>query len=106
VSGGENIHPEEIESHLLEFPGVAQTVVVPIPDLVYGNRPLAFVQWGEKQLPSEAGLREFLSLRLPKFKIPDCFLPWPKNRRHRHMKPSRRMLAELAQRYARRKQQG
>ena len=43
-SGGETIHPEEIERTLTDHDGVEQAVVVPIPDEEFGQRCVAFVQ--------------------------------------------------------------
>ncbi len=69
ISGGENIHPEEIEMHLMSLPGVENAVVVPVPHPEFGHRPIAFVK-GQ-------AAKEDLMGKLPKFKIPDRFLPWP-----------------------------
>ncbi len=44
VSGGENIHPEEIESALLQLEGILQVIVVAIPNREFGQRPVAFVE--------------------------------------------------------------
>ena len=86
VSGGENIHPEEIEQALLALTGVARAAVVSVPDPTYGARPVAFVQVRSESRPGirhEIGpgdladiLRAELSKSLPKYKIPDAFFPW------------------------------
>ena len=56
VSGGENIHCEEIEQILKSFPGVEQAIVVPVPHEYFGERPFAFVhsgqEWEEEKLRS------------------------------------------------------
>ncbi len=44
ISGGENIHPEEIEKALMMIEGIREALVVPVPDNEYGQRPLAFIQ--------------------------------------------------------------
>ncbi|USE34443.1 o-succinylbenzoate--CoA ligase [Endozoicomonas sp. SCSIO W0465] len=44
ISGGENIHPEEIEQALLAIPEIVQAVVVSMTDPEYGQRPVAYVQ--------------------------------------------------------------
>jgi len=44
ISGGENIHPEEIEAALLSLPGISQAIVVPRLHPEYGFRPVAFIQ--------------------------------------------------------------
>lgn len=73
ISGGENIHPETIETHLAAFPGVRRVAVVPVKDVEYGQRPVAFIDG-----PTNAGeLRRHLAARLERYFIPDHFFPWP-----------------------------
>lgn len=93
ISGGENIYPEEIERALLDISGVIQACVVAIPDNVYGSRPVAFVD-----SPNLAAVnwKAVLRNRLPAFKIPDSFLPWPEGV---GLKPDRRRLQRLAQQH-------
>jgi long-chain acyl-CoA synthetase len=43
VCGGENIYPGEVEKLLETHPAVAQAVVVPVPDEIKGQLPVAFV---------------------------------------------------------------
>jgi O-succinylbenzoic acid--CoA ligase len=76
ISGGENIQPEEIEQTLLALPGVAAAVVVPRADNEFGARPVAFVQCAQKI--SGDKLRLALRRKLPTYKVPVEFLPWPK----------------------------
>jgi O-succinylbenzoic acid--CoA ligase len=77
ISGGENIYPEEIEAALLDLPSVARAFVVGVPDDVYGARPVAVVKGAQAEACHSAALRAQLKSRLPNFKIPDRFLPWP-----------------------------
>ncbi len=60
VSGGENVHPENIERAMLDLFKLQQVVVVPKPDGTFGARPVAFV---EGELPEDwrNTLRNFLS---------------------------------------------
>ena len=44
ISGGENISPEEIEQVLHTFPEVHESIVVPVPDSRFGQRPVAFIR--------------------------------------------------------------
>ena len=60
---GENVYPKEIEDLLLRFPGVRDVCVVPMPDEVKGNVPVAFVVESESGACSEAGLKEFTLAR-------------------------------------------
>jgi 2-furoate---CoA ligase len=50
ISGGENIHPVEVEDVLARHPGVADVAVVGEPDPRWGERVVAFV------VPKAAGL--------------------------------------------------
>jgi len=94
ISGGENIHPEEIEHSLLQFPDTERVYVVAVKDPEFGQRPVAFV----KSLisASEHELRKFLEKRLPRFKIPELFLPWPEFAED-GLKPSKNQLSKTAQ---------
>jgi O-succinylbenzoic acid--CoA ligase len=73
ISGGENIHPERIETILSDVPGVVRIAVVGITHPVFGMRPVAFVT-GSVDVES---LRGFLGERVERFAIPDFFFPWP-----------------------------
>ena len=67
VSGGENVYPAEIEQALLAHPGVAEALVVGVPDERWGEVPLALVV---PRGPGEPDLRAFLEARLARFKLP------------------------------------
>ncbi|MFC1757582.1 AMP-binding protein, partial [Planctomycetota bacterium] len=95
VSGGENIHPEEIESCLLELPNVQQAIVVSIPNTEFGARPVAFVDLGGSAI-DESLLHNQLQTRLAKFKIPDRFVSWPIEANQTGIKPSRHELRTTA----------
>ncbi len=43
VSGGENVYPAEVERRLCDAPGVAEALVVGVPDDTWGRVPIAFV---------------------------------------------------------------
>jgi O-succinylbenzoic acid--CoA ligase len=78
ISGGENIHPEEIEKALLSIKGIAQAIVVPKEDKEFGKRPIAFIKCTGEPL-AEDHLIRCLQAVLPRFKIPVAFFPWPQN---------------------------
>ncbi len=75
-SGGETIHPEEIERALTDHDGVDQAVVVPIPDEEFGQRCVAFVQ-PRGGCPDGPALAAWLGQTLPRYKVPDAFYQWP-----------------------------
>ncbi len=66
ISGGENIHPEELEKALLSHPEILRANVSSRPDPEFGARPTAII---ESPL-SETEILEHLTPLLPKFKLP------------------------------------
>lgn len=95
ISGGENIHPEEIEKILGSF--VRTVIVVPVPNDRYGQRPIAFIDppmITEDQMNS---MTKALDNALPKFKHPDHLLPWPSEITTH--KPPRAILQQIAERW-------
>ncbi len=95
VSGGENIHPQEIEEVLGAHPAVAVAVVVPAPDPEFGSRPVAFVEPGGVRPPADE-IEALLAERLPRFKHPVRYLPMPAGAVTPAGKPDRARLTELA----------
>lgn len=96
VSGGENIHPEEIEAALMKIKSVVQAVVVPVKDAEFGGRPAAFIRWEDDIVVyKDEILREMLAQELPKFKIPIAFYAWPKEAGGEGMKIDRKYFSEL-----------
>ncbi|ALE74199.1 AMP-dependent synthetase [Pseudonocardia sp. EC080610-09] len=43
VSGGENVHPAQVEEALNQHPGIADSLVVGVPDARWGRRVVAYV---------------------------------------------------------------
>ncbi|MBM3192033.1 MAG: AMP-binding protein [Chlamydiae bacterium] len=75
ISGGENIQPEEVEKALLEIPSIQKACVLAVPDNTYGQKVIAFL-YPPSTLPYET-LKKLLAQKLPGYKIPKAFLPWP-----------------------------
>jgi O-succinylbenzoate-CoA ligase len=69
ISGGENIYPAEIESVLVAHPQIAEVVVIGVPSARWGESPLAVVVRSDPAL-DEAGVIDFCSGKLARFKIP------------------------------------
>ena len=71
ISGGENIHPEQLEALLRDYPAIHDAAVCGRPDPVWGQRvvaflvtgadfnPHAFAHWCKTQLPSHLRPREW-----------------------------------------------
>ncbi len=72
ISGGENIHPEEIEKALTSIEGIEEAVVVPAPDAEYGMRPVAWVK-ARNDAPDDATIIASLKSTLGKLKTPLAF---------------------------------
>lgn len=96
ISGGENIQPEEIEACLSRIAGVAQALVVGVPDAEFGKRPAAFIALQPGITLDPKQLRRALETHLPRFKIPDHFFPWPEEAPQTGIKPDRRRFVRIA----------
>lgn len=74
ISGGENIHCEEIEAELNKHPEIIQSVVVPIADAEFGHRPVAVIQTRAELTHAEI---ESTLGGLTRFKWPDAYYSMP-----------------------------
>jgi fatty-acyl-CoA synthase len=70
ISGGENVYPAEVESALLELPGVIEAAVIGVPDEKWGEVGLAVVVPAPGAALDGEAVREALRERLAGFKIP------------------------------------
>jgi fatty-acyl-CoA synthase len=70
ISGGENIHPDEIEQIALADPAVAEAAVVGVADARWGEVPVLAVVARPGQPLDEARLRGALASALARFKQP------------------------------------
>lgn len=95
ISGGENIHPEEIEAVIRSCPGVEDVLVVPVQSAQWGDRPAAFVRMVNNAPIDLSSLKDVMSDHLPKYKFPEYFFEWP-SEVDAALKPSRPYLAALA----------
>ncbi len=73
ISGGENIHPEEIERLYRTHPCIQDIAVVGVPDPDLGETGLAFVVLEPGTSVSGADLRAFGEGRIARYKIPRTF---------------------------------
>ncbi|NPC71921.1 long-chain fatty acid--CoA ligase [Corallococcus exiguus] len=70
ISGGENIHPSEVESVLAGHPDVAEVAVIGVPDPKWGEVPRALVVPRPGAAPTLEALGAFCSGRLARYKLP------------------------------------
>jgi O-succinylbenzoate-CoA ligase len=70
ISGGENIYPAEVEQAISELPSVASVAVIGVPDEKWGEVPRAVVLLREGGQLTEDELRDHLTGKLARYKIP------------------------------------
>jgi fatty-acyl-CoA synthase len=70
ISGGENVYPAEVESALLELPGVTEVAVIGVPDPTWGEVGLAVVVPSPGADLDPEAVRTALRERLAGFKVP------------------------------------
>ena len=75
-TGGEKVHPQEVEDVLLAHPGVTDASVVGVPDETWGERVMAVVATGSTALTA-AELRDAVRSRLAGYKVPRGILLLP-----------------------------
>lgn len=68
-TGGEKVHPAEVEEALLAHPDVTDAAVVGVPDETWGERVVAVVATASGTLTGEE-LRRAVRLRLAGYKVP------------------------------------
>ena len=95
ISGGENIHPEEVEQALLTLPEIVQAVVVPLSHEEFGERPVAYIQTVDGSL-NAADIKKSLAVRIARFKIPDHIWLFPAEAASVGIKINRRYFQQLA----------
>jgi long-chain acyl-CoA synthetase len=70
ICGGENIYPGEVERMLERHPAVEQACVVPVPDEIKWQKPVAFVVTKPGAVVSEQELRQYTLLQGPAYQHP------------------------------------
>ena len=73
ISGGENIHPEEIEKALMMVEGILEALVIAAPDKEYGHRPVAFIKTAAAETPDDLTVVEAMRSMVGKLKSPTCY---------------------------------
>jgi acyl-CoA synthetase (AMP-forming)/AMP-acid ligase II len=75
-TGGEKVHPQEVEDVLLACPGVTDASVVGVPDETWGERVVAVVATASPAL-TEGELRDAVRRRLAGYKVPRAVVLLP-----------------------------
>jgi fatty-acyl-CoA synthase len=70
ISGGENVYPAEVESALLELPGIEEAAVIGVPHEKWGEVGLAVLVASPGAPPDPDAVRAALRERLAGFKVP------------------------------------
>lgn len=96
ISGGENVFPGEVEAALADCPGVAEAVVVGVPDPRWGEVGRAFLVASADASVSEADVIEHARARLAGYKVPKSIVFVGAIPRLGSGKPDRNALASLA----------
>jgi len=94
ISGGENIHPQQIERAIEKIKNVDRAIVIPADDKKFGKIPVAFVKM-QKDLPLDPqAIQTDLQNTLESFKIPKSIHSWP-NLNSGSIKPDRKSFAKF-----------
>lgn len=72
VTGGENVHPTEVEAVLLAHPDVVEAAVYGVPDDAWGERLEAKIVFRREPVASDV-LAAWCATQLGRFKIPKIF---------------------------------
>jgi 3-oxocholest-4-en-26-oate---CoA ligase len=78
-TGGEKVHPQEVEDVLFACPGVTDASVVGVPDETWGERVVAVVATPNPTTSTvtEQQLKDALRRRLAGYKVPRSILLLP-----------------------------
>ena len=70
VSGGENVHPDDVERILETCPGVREAVVMGVDDAEFGQRLAAFVALCPGADLDESRILSWLKPRVARYQLP------------------------------------
>lgn len=70
ISGGENVHPEEIEQALVALPGIEEALVVSLEDREYGARPVAWIRVSKDEAPEDEEITRSVAEAVGRLKTP------------------------------------
>ncbi|WP_206355559.1 o-succinylbenzoate--CoA ligase [Vibrio maerlii] len=95
ISGGENVHCEEIEAVINQIYGVKTSIVIPIADSEYGHRPAVVID--SSKAVEQRNIESYLVNQLAKFKWPIAYYTMPKSLLGNGIKISRKAVKEWLQ---------
>lgn len=70
ITGGKNVHPEEVEAQLGRHPAVRECVVAGVPHPHWGEELVAFLVAADTSEPEVEQMRDFLKERVASYKVP------------------------------------
>ncbi|MBE1485923.1 acyl-CoA synthetase (AMP-forming)/AMP-acid ligase II [Plantactinospora soyae] len=70
ISGGENVHPSEVENLLAELPQVREVAVIGVPDRTYGQRLAAYLVLLPGEVLDPEAVREYVRRYRARFSVP------------------------------------
>ncbi|OSP55218.1 acyl-CoA synthetase [Pseudoruegeria sp. SK021] len=98
ISGGSNIYPREIEEKILLHPDISETAVLGVPDPIWGEVGVA-VCVARGAVPDTEAVLEWLSTRLPRYKMPKTVVFWSEMPKSGYGKITKKIIrAELVAR--------
>jgi fatty-acyl-CoA synthase len=95
ISGGSNIHPRDIEEKILTHPAVQETLVLGMPDPTWGEVGVAVCVLHPGSSMTEEEMRQYLSERMARYKIPRHIAFWDELPRSGNGKIVRRTVRQL-----------
>ncbi|MCD8316420.1 MAG: fatty acid--CoA ligase family protein, partial [Eggerthellaceae bacterium] len=94
-SGGENVHPAEVEQLIEHYPGVEDVVVFGIPDLKFGEIVAAAIIRKKMAVVDPLGLNEYQKQHIASYKKPRAIFFVEAFPRLSNNKINRKALSEL-----------
>jgi fatty-acyl-CoA synthase len=95
ISGGSNIHPRDIEEKILTHPAIQETLVLGMPDSTWGEVGVAVCVLHPGSSMTEEEMRQHLSERMARYKIPRHIVFWDELPRSGNGKIVRRTVRQL-----------
>ena len=95
-TGGEKVHPEEVEAALKTHPNVMDALVIGVPHERMGNQVAAVLQTRDGKCPPIEELNEYARKEIARYKCPRALWVEPAVKRNPAGKPDYRWAAEIA----------